>query len=148
MDKLKTAITNLFSKIFDDYQRDGGVITIANVEIAPSVAASYTGVMPALVWLAQKFYSDYKVDFPVVSYKPYAGSQAGYVIDDIQIEGSPASFLLMMTSFMREEVFPKSVVAIDFDVLLTDFASWCNENVMQTRDTLQAMKSNPEGTPE
>lgn len=148
MDKLKTALSNLLSKIFSDYQHGGGVIKIANVDVDPDVASGSAGAAPALVWLAEKFYADYQIEFPAITYKPDAAAQTGFSIDRIDITGSPSAFLLLMTSFLRDEVFPANVVEVELDVLLDDFSKWCHENVMQTRHTLPSIKSHPEDSPE
>lgn len=129
MNKLKTALSRLVGVVFAQYEEKGGHVTLGGAPVKADAIASPAGVVPALVWLAAKFYSDFNIPFPVVTYRPESQSQLGYVIDDIETPGSASPFLLMVSDFLSQEVIPDNVVELDLDSLVNGFQAWCVTNV-------------------
>lgn len=125
--RLGPALAALVKDILVEYvEQQGGVLCDDARTLAPELVASPEGGLPALVFWASEFVSDYEIAFVAPDYRFAPGSYLGVAVPDLTSEYETLSApLFVMSDFLRKELLPHVGQRFDLSGVFEAFRQWC-----------------------
>lgn len=119
-------------RVIADYHAGKGVVSDGSRKLDSDMLASPTGGLPALLYWASVFYTDWEIPFASLQVSPNASAYSGFELLEILPEApSAGSMLAFFANFMHDEIFnPAISPTIDLSSLLGEFPEWCRSQLV------------------
>jgi hypothetical protein len=130
MDRMMYFAEEIARAVSTDFLHEGGRITADARDMSSEDFSSPHGALGALLWWTGEYARDYALQFPFATYEAVDGALAGYEPREIVLgDMSGPMMLYIFADFLRKELLPQSVEALDLTAALREFRSWCELNV-------------------
>lgn len=143
MDQLVRAAERIAARTLQDHLARGGSLMHGTVPVPIATFASAKGVLPAVMFMAEEFFTDkpYKFPFPRLRYEADSSAYTGYTLVAIEPDNASSPVINMLAVILKDEMFQP--LTRDITQLIENFKDWCADNVQANTNTPSDTASTP-----